>query len=93
MANTVTILNYANTFGDWVVTTNALVKENNDLAANNYIKPTGTLYLNDANFGLQVANNAIVGGTNMDNKTSSPTETNQKVSVDGNISMSPPFGL
>lgn len=62
MANTVSILSYANTFGDWVVQTNALSKENNDLAANNYIKPSGTLYLNDPTLGLQVANNAIVAG-------------------------------
>lgn len=62
MANTVTVLSYANTFGDWVITTNALTKENNDLAANNYVKPTGTLYLNSPTLGLQVANNAIVGG-------------------------------
>ena len=62
MANTVSLLSYANTFGDWVVTTNALVKENNNLAANNYIKSTGTLYLSDPTLGLQVANNAIVAG-------------------------------
>jgi len=62
MANTVNYLTYANTFGDWVVTTNNLAKENNDLAANNYIKPTGTLYLNDPNLGLQIANNAIIAG-------------------------------
>jgi len=62
MANTVNILSYANTFGDWVVTTNALTKENNDLAANNYVKPTGTLYLNSPSLGLQVANNAIIAG-------------------------------
>lgn len=62
MANTVSILSYANTFGDWVVTTNAVVRENNDFAANNYTKPTGTLYLNDPTLGLQVANNAIVAG-------------------------------
>ena len=62
MANTVTIQSLANTFGDWLVTTNSLAKENNDLAANNYIKGTGTLYLNDPNLGLQVANNAIVAG-------------------------------
>jgi len=62
MANTVSILNYANTFGDWIVTTNALAKENNDLAANNYIKPTGTLYLNNPTLGLQIANTAIIGG-------------------------------
>ena len=62
MANTVSLISYANTFGDWVVTTNALTKENNDLSANNYFKPTGTLYLNDPNLGLQVANNAIIAG-------------------------------
>lgn len=62
MANTVNYLSYANTFGDWVVTTNNLVRENNDLAANNYVKPTGTLFLNDNTLGLQVANNAIIAG-------------------------------
>ena len=62
MANTVTLLSYANTFGDWVVTTNALAKENNDITANNYVKSTGTLYLNDPTLGLQVAKNAIVAG-------------------------------
>lgn len=62
MANTVSVLSYANTFGDWVVTTNAVVKENNDLAANNYVKPTGTLYLNEPTLGLQVANNAVIAG-------------------------------
>ena len=62
MANTVNYLNFANTFGDWVVTTNNLARENNDLAANNYIKPTGTLFLNDPTLGLQIANNAIVAG-------------------------------
>lgn len=62
MANTVSILSYANTFGDWVVTTNSLVRENNDFAANNYIKPSGTLYLNAPILGLQVANNAVIAG-------------------------------
>jgi hypothetical protein len=62
MANTVSLLSYANTFGDWVVTTNAVAKENNDLAANNYHKTTGTLYLDDGSLGLQVANNVILGG-------------------------------
>jgi hypothetical protein len=62
MANTVNFLTFANTFGDWVVTTNNLTRENNDLAANNYVKPTGTLFLNDSNLGLQVANGAIIAG-------------------------------
>jgi hypothetical protein len=62
MANTVTLLSYANTFGDWVVTTNNLVKENNDLAANNYVKSTGTLYLNNPTLGLSVANTSFFQG-------------------------------
>ena len=62
MANTVSLLSYANTFGDWVVTTNALIRENNDLASNNYTKRTGTLYLNSPTLGLQVANNAVIAG-------------------------------
>ena len=62
MANTVNVLSYTNTFGDWMITTNNLAKENNDLAANNYIKSTGTLYLNGPTLGLQVSNTAIVGG-------------------------------
>lgn len=62
MANTVSLLGYTNTFGDWMVATNALAKENNDLAANNYTKPTGTLYLNNPTLGLQVAANAIIQG-------------------------------
>jgi hypothetical protein len=62
MANTISLLSYTNTFGEWVVATNDLIKENNDIAENNYTKPTGTLFLNDPSLGLQVANNAIFGG-------------------------------
>ena len=62
MANTVSSLSYANTFGDWVVVTNALAKENNDFASNNFIKPVGTLYLNDPTLGLQVANSVVIAG-------------------------------
>lgn len=62
MANTVTALSYANTFGDWVIATNSLVVENNNLAKQNYTKDSGTLFLNDTNIGLQVANVAIIGG-------------------------------
>jgi len=62
MANLTSILSYTNTFGEWMIQTNALSKENNDLAANNYTKPTGTLYLNSPTLGLQVANNAVIAG-------------------------------
>jgi hypothetical protein len=33
MANQITPLSYANTFGDWVVTTNNVLAETNDLQA------------------------------------------------------------
>jgi len=59
MANTVNLLSYANTYGDWMVTTNQLVRENNNFATGIYNKNSGTLYLNDATLGLQVTSNAI----------------------------------
>ena len=61
-AGTFQPISYANTFGDLAVTTNNLVNQNNDLAANNFYKGTGTMYLQDASLGLQVSNNAIIGG-------------------------------
>jgi len=59
MANTVSLLNYANTFGDWVVTTNALGLENNTLAIGNYRKAAGTLYLENGSLALQSNGNVI----------------------------------
>jgi hypothetical protein len=62
MANTVTILSYANTFGEWMVNTNELAKELNDLAAGTYTKNTGLLVLNSPNTSLQVSNTALFTG-------------------------------
>ena len=62
MANTISLLSYGNTFGDWLVTTNYLILNWNGLYSNNFFKPTGTLYLNDPILGLVVANNATFGG-------------------------------
>ena len=85
MANTVTLLSYANTFGDWVVTTNKLAQENNDLAANNYVKPTGTLFLNSPTLGLQVANNAVVQGQLQVSGIGSSAYVQKNLQVDGQI--------
>ena len=60
MANTVTALSFANTFGEWVVATNNLIKENNDLAANDYIKSIGTLYLNETTQNSLQANGTVI---------------------------------
>jgi hypothetical protein len=47
MANTVTTLDNSNTFGHWLVSTNALIAENNTLAKDNYVKDSGTIYLSE----------------------------------------------
>jgi hypothetical protein len=61
MANTVTTLSYANTFGDWMVATDALIGENNTLAEGDYSKDSGTLYLSESTkSALQSNGNVIV---------------------------------
>jgi len=62
MANTVNILGYANTFGDWVVSTNAGSKEINSIGKSDWTKDSGKLTLNGTNIGLNVINNALVNG-------------------------------
>ena len=66
MANTVSQLTYNNTFGDWVVNTNALAQEINNLGGGAsglpYTKDSGILILNGVGTGLSVAYGATVGG-------------------------------
>jgi hypothetical protein len=61
MANTVSVLNYTNTFGDLLTQQNIAAKELNNLGANNYTKDSGTLYLNGLGTGLSVTNTAAFG--------------------------------
>ena len=61
MANTVTTLSYANTFGHWLTATSALIAENNVLAKDNYVKDSGTIYLSEGTLNaLQSNGNVIV---------------------------------
>lgn len=61
MANTVTSLNYANTFGHWLTATDALIAENNILAKQDYVKDSGTIYLSEGTLNaLQSNGNVIV---------------------------------
>jgi hypothetical protein len=76
MANTVPILSYANTFAQWLVATNSLVRENNDLAANNFTKSVGTLFLTDSNLALQAANTIVYGQLQVQGVGSSATIQN-----------------
>ena len=61
MANTVSVLNFTNTFGDLLTQQNVAAKELNNLGANNYTKDSGTLYLNGLGTGLSVTNTAALG--------------------------------
>ena len=64
MANTVSSLSYANTFGDWVVATDNLITENNILAKENYVKDSGTLYLSEnSQTALQSNGNVVIQKT------------------------------
>ena len=62
MANRITPLNFANTFGDWVSVTNQVVAEANTFGFQNYTKNTGTFFIQSPGVGLQVSNNATVSG-------------------------------
>ena len=61
MANTIPILSFTNTFGDLLTQQNRQAVELNNLAANNYTKDTGTLFLNGTGTGLSVTAAALLG--------------------------------
>lgn len=60
MANTVSTISYANTFGQWMVATDALIAENNSLATGDYNKTSGTLYLNETTKNSLQANGSVI---------------------------------
>jgi len=62
MANNVSLLSYANTFGDWVINTNQLANEIDTIGKGNYTKDTGLLTINSPGTGLQVSNNSLFTG-------------------------------
>jgi len=61
MANTVSVLNFTNTFGDLLAQQNIIAKELNNLGANNYTKDSGTLFVSGIGTGLSVTNTAALG--------------------------------
>ena len=85
MANTVPILGYANTFGDWVVATNANSNEINILGKSNWTKDSGTLYLNGGTTGISVGNNAIVQGQLQVTGTGSSALIDNNLTVGGQV--------
>jgi hypothetical protein len=61
MANTIPILSFTNTFGDLLTQQNRQAVELNNLAANNYTKDSGTLFLSGSGTGLSVSAAALLG--------------------------------
>jgi hypothetical protein len=61
MANTVPVLSFTNTFGDLLAQQNRAAIELNNIAANNYTKDSGTLFLNGSGTGLAVTAAALLG--------------------------------
>ena len=80
------ILSYANTFSDMMQSINSLVQDNNDLAANNFTKPSGTLFLGDSTLGLQVNTAAIIAGAFQVQGTGSSAYVQNTLRVDGQTS-------
>ena len=87
MANTVTILSYANTFGEWMINTNQLAKEVNDLATGTYTKNTGLLVLNSPNTSLQVSNTALFTGNIRLTGSGTALTTTNDIQVGRNINI------
>ena len=86
MANTVSNISYANTFGEWVVATNGLINENNALAVGDYTKSTGTIYLNETTkTGLQANGNLVVQGSFTSQGIGSSARIQNNLTVEGQI--------
>lgn len=84
-------LTYQNTFGDWFSATEQLIVQINNLYANNYTKPTGTLFLGDTSLGLQVNTNAIIAGNLEVSGVGSGAYIQNNLQVGGNISVGSAF--
>ena len=81
MANTVNILGFANTFGDWIVATNADSNEINSIGKYDWTKDSGTLTLNGTGTSLSVGNNAVVQGQLQ------VTGTGSSATIDNNLTV------
>jgi len=81
MANTVNILGFANTFGDWIVATNADSNEINSIGKYDWTKDSGSLILNGTGTSLSVGNNATISGLLQ------VTGTSSSATIDNNLTV------
>jgi hypothetical protein len=89
MANTLTQINLANTFNDWVIVTDLIVNEVNAIGKGNYTKDTGLFTINSPGTGLQVSNNSLFTGNVQITGAilASNTSINGSLSVSGNTNL------
>ena len=85
MANTFNQLSYANTFGDWVITTNYHSTELNSIGKGNYTKDTGLLNIVSPGIGLQVANNSLFQGNVVITGAGNALQVSKDVYIGGNL--------
>jgi len=87
MANNVTLLSYANTFGDWVINTNQLAQEIDNLGKGNYTKDTGLLVINSSGTGLQVSNNSLFTGNVVISGVGQALQVTHDAVISGNLTV------
>jgi hypothetical protein len=87
MANTLPVISYANTFGDWVVVTDNLVNEVNTLGKGNYTKDAGLLTLAGSGTGLQVANNSVFQGNVLITGSGTALQVAHDAIISGNLTV------
>ena len=87
MANTITTLSYANTFGDWVVITDLLSNEVNSIGFGNYVKSNGLITLAGSGTGLQVANNSLFQGNVLITGAGQALRVTNDAVITGNLSV------
>ena len=87
MANTVSLITYANTFGDWVVVTDQLSTEVNSIGFGNWTKSSGLMTLAGSGTGLQVANNALIQGNLLITGTGTALQVNHDAIISGNLTV------
>ena len=85
MAKTVSLLSYSNTFGDWLITTNQIVQEVDNLGKFNYTKDTGLLTINSPGTGLYVANNSLFTGNVVISGTGQSLQVTKDALISGNL--------
>jgi hypothetical protein len=87
MANTISNISLANTFGDWVSTTVQVVNELNYIGNSDWRKTTGTIFLESNGTSLDVANSSFFRGAVTIVGASSSLTVHKNQAIHGTLSL------